>query len=166
LRELLGADDAPLVLAGLRQLQAIYHQANTHPQLLPAGVDGSPRDLRPQELHHRVWPLVEPVLRRVEIAAAEAYRRLQGTGRTSSELAEVLPAARQGRVETLFLSTDGPGWHMRVGSGPLVRLGDTPEQSERLDLAAMATMRHGGAVYAVPAERMPGSDAVAATLRY
>jgi hypothetical protein len=166
LRELLGADHAPLLLAGVRYLQAIYHQANTYPQLLPAGVDGSPRDLRLKELHYRAWPLVEPVLRRGEVAAADAYRRLQGTGRTTSEPAEVLAAANQGRVETLFLSTDGPGWRMRVGDGPLVRLGNTPDRGERLDLAAVATMRHGGAVYAIPGARMPSSDAVAATLRY
>jgi hypothetical protein len=63
LRELLGADQAPLVLAGVRYLQALYHQANTHPQLLTTGVDGSPRDMTPEQLHYRVWPLAEPALR-------------------------------------------------------------------------------------------------------
>jgi hypothetical protein len=164
LRELLDGDQAPLVLAGVRSLQAIYHQANTHPQLLATGVDGSPRDMSPDQLHRRAWPLVEPVLRGQEATAADAYRALQGTGRTSCDPVEVLAAAEQGRVETLFLSTDMP--QRRSSAGPLVRLGDTPSAGEQLDLAAVATLRHAGTVYAVPAARMPGAAPVAATLRY
>jgi hypothetical protein len=166
LRELLGGDQAPLVLAGVRYLQAIYHQANTHPQLLGTGVDGSPRDMSQDQLHRRVWPIVEPVLRGHEVAAVTAYRTLQGTGRTSNEPAEVLAAAQHGRVETLFLSTDAPEWRARVGGGPLVRLGDTTSPGEQLEHAAVATLRHGGAVYAVSVPRMPSTDPVAATLRY
>ena len=82
LRELLGGDNAPLVLAGVRHLQASYRQANTHPRLLATGVDGSPRDLSPNQLHHRAWPLVEPVLRGHEAAAATEHRALRGTGRS------------------------------------------------------------------------------------
>jgi hypothetical protein len=166
LRELLGGDQAPLVLAGVRHLRSIYHQANTHPQIIAAGIDGSPRDKSPDELHSRAWPLVEPVLRGHEAAAATAHRALQGTGHTSDEPAEVLAAAREGRVETLFLSTDAPEWRTRVAGGRLVRLGDATSPSERLDRAAVATLRHGGTVYAVPAPRMPSTNPMAATLRF
>jgi hypothetical protein len=108
----------------------------------------------------------EPVLRRHEVAAATAIRASQGTGLISNEPADVLAAAQEGRVETLFLSTDAPEWRTRTDGPPLVRLGDTTSPSERLDRAAVATLRHGGVVYAVPAPRMPSTDPVAATLRY
>jgi hypothetical protein len=166
LRELLAGDQAPVVLAGVRYLQAIYHRANTHPQLLPAGIDGSPRDTSPDHLHRRAWALVEPLLRGHETAAAAEYRALQGTGRTSNTPEEVVVAARQGRVETLFLCTDTPEWRTRADGEPLVLLTDTPTPSDQLDLAAVATLRHAGTVYAVPAARMPDANPVAATLRY
>lgn len=166
LREFLAGDRAPLVLAGVRYLQAIYHQANTHPHLLAAGVDGSPRDAGPEQLHDRAWPLVEPVLRGHEVAAASAYRASDGTGLTSSETADVLMAAQQGRVETLFLSTDVPGWRTPPDGGPVVRLANRTSVGERLDRAAAATLRHGGTVYAVPASRMPSGSPLAALLRY
>jgi hypothetical protein len=166
LRVLLEGDQAPVVLAGVRYLQAIYQKANTHRQLLATGVDGSPRDITSDQLHHQVWPLVEPALREQEVAAANTYRALQGTGRTSREPAEALAAAQQGRVETLFLSTDAPEWRTSAHGGPLIRLGDTPSAGEQLDLAAVATLRHAGAVYAVPASGMPDTSPVAATLRY
>jgi hypothetical protein len=97
--------------------------------------------MTPEELHHRVWPLAEPALRGDEVAAATAYRVLRGTGRTGSEPAEITAAAQQGRVETLFLSTDAPEWRTSVDAGPLIRLGVTPHQVEELDLAAVATLR-------------------------
>lgn len=165
-RELFGDGQAPLVLAGVRFLQAMYHQTNTYPHLLNAGVDGSPREMGIAELHRRVWPLVEPVLRSRETAAAAEYRTLQGTGRTSNEPADVLTAARQGRVETLFLSTDMPDWLTPVAAEPLVRLDGALAAGADLDLAAVSTLRHAGNVYAVTASRMPGTNPLAAILRY
>ena len=116
LREVLIRAQAPLVLAGVRSMQALYQKANTYPELLAAGLDGSPRDISIEEMHRRAWRLVEPVLRGNEAVAASAHRALQGTGRTSSNPAEVLTAARQGRVEALFLSTDAP--ELRSGVVP------------------------------------------------
>jgi hypothetical protein len=166
LRELLAGDQAPVVLAGVRYLQAIYHQANNHPQLLPTGIDGSPTHASPDHLHRRAWALVEPQLRGRETAAAVEYRALQGTGRTSNTPEEVLAAARQGRVETLFLCVDGPERRTQVGRDPLVRLGDGGTASDQLDLAAVATLRHAGTVHAVSAARMPDAQQAAAILRY
>jgi hypothetical protein len=167
LRELLADQQAPLVLAGPRHLQRLYHQANTYPDLVPAGVDGSPRDLNPDQLHHRAWPLAEPVLRRHQTAAASAYRTLKGTGRTSTDPAEIIAAAPQGRVEILFLPTTAAQRRpSREAGGPLIRLGDAPGRREQLDLAAVATLRHAGRVYDAPAGRLPDTDPVAAILRY
>jgi len=106
------------------------------------------------------------VLRRYETAAATAYRELQGTGRTSSDPAGISAAAQQGRVELLFLSTDAPERRTTRDAGPLIRLGDAPGCGEQLDLAAVATLRHAGSVYDAPAARLPGTDRVAAILRY
>lgn len=165
LREVLGAGRAPLVLVGVRSMQALYRKANTYPELLAAGLDGSPRDISTEELHRRAWPLVEPVLRRDEAIAASAHRALQGTGRTCSEPADVVTAVQQGRVETLFLSTDTPEWRSGVDAEPLIRLGNPLREVEQVDLAAVATLRYAGEVYAVPAVHMPGGDSVAATFR-
>jgi hypothetical protein len=166
LRELLADDRAPVVLAGVRSLQAIYHQANTHPQLLTTGIDGSPTHTSPDQLHRRAWGLVEPLLRGHETVAAGEYRALHGTGRTSNTPEEVFTAARQGRVETLFLCTNTLAWRTRADRDPLVLVADGTTTSDQLDLAAVATLRHAGTVYAVPAARMPDANPVAAILRY
>ncbi|AVT37797.1 hypothetical protein [Plantactinospora sp. BB1] len=155
----------PLVLAGVRSLQALYRRANTYPRLLPTGVDGSPRGMPVDVLHRLSWALVEPMLRRDEAAAAATYRRLRGTGRTTVDPREVLTAAQQGRVEALFLSTDAPGHATGVDAGPLVRLAETLQPADELDLAWVATLRHRGEVHALAPSRMPERGPVAATRR-
>jgi hypothetical protein len=166
LRGMLADDQTPVVLAGVRYLQAIYRQANTHPRLLPTGIDGSPAYTNPDRLHRRAWTLVEPLLRGHETAAATGYRALRGTGRTSNSPEEVFAAAGQGRVETLFLCTNTPEWRTRADREPPVLPADESTPSDHLDLAAVATLRHAGTVYAVPAARMPDACPVAAILRY
>jgi hypothetical protein len=106
------------------------------------------------------------VLGRQESAAARTYRTLQGTGRTADDLVEVLAAAGQGRIDTLFSCADAPWWQAHVDGGALVRLGGVPTPGEQLERTAAATLRHAGAVFAVPARRIPDATPVAATLRY
>lgn len=162
LREVLQAEAAPVVLAGVRSTQALYRQVNTHPRLIGEGVDGNCRDLNLEHLHRLAWPLAEPVLRGHEITAAVTYRALRGSGRTCNDPTAVGIAARQGRVETLFVRTDSPA----AGTPPVIRLQENTSEADRLDLAAISTLRHSGTVYAVPRDRMPDTAPMAATLRY
>jgi hypothetical protein len=164
LREVLRCGQVPLVLAGARSLQALYRKANTYPMLMSDGVDGNPHYLRAVVLHRRAWAIVDPILRRAEDAAVSAHRAAQHTGGTCTHPMEVLAAAEQGRVETLFLSTSTPDWCASSEAGGLIRLGDPSHESEQVDLAALATLRTGGRVFAVPSQRMPECNPVAATL--
>lgn len=108
LREVLQGEQAPLVLADVRSRQALYHEVNTYLHLLTEGIDGAARDMSVELLHRRAWAITEPVLRRQESAAARTYKLLRDTGRSLDNLAEVLAAARQGRLDTLFICADAP----------------------------------------------------------
>jgi hypothetical protein len=48
----------------------------------------------------------------------------------------------------------------------VIRLGEQRSVGEKLDLAAVETLRNGGRVYAVPPDDMPTAKPVAAVLRY
>jgi len=165
-REALAADQAPLVVAGVGYLRALYERVNNYPWLLAAGVEGSPRGMTLDDLRSRSWRVVEPVLRAPEIAAASQYLRLRGTGRTLSRPADVYGAALEGRVETLFVSSDVSGWRAPDGDGGAVRLADVMTDGELVDLAALATLRNSGSVFAVSEDRMPEHSLVAAVLRF
>ncbi|WP_442935307.1 baeRF7 domain-containing protein [Micromonospora sp. CPCC 206061] len=159
-----GDQQCPLVLAGMCSLQPVCRKVNSHSRLLPAGVDGAAT--RPATTSAASSGLVP----RPTAAAPRRDRR----GRHLSHAAwhrahqhdpgEVCRAAHHGRVDAPFLSTDAPGWI--TNSGSLIRVIDILEQAEDLDGAAVATLRRGGWVYAVPAVRMPDRGPVAAILRF
>ena len=159
---------APLVLASVDYLTPIYRAASTYPSLLEAGIAGNPEGLRPDELHARAWPLVEPRFRRDRERAAARYRELAGTGRTSREVAEVLPAARDGRVDVLFVAVGVRIWGTFAPDARSVEIGEeAPGRNEDLlNLAAVHTLVNRGTVYAVPPAEMPDEAPVAAVLRY
>jgi len=166
LREVLVGERAPLVVAAVRRSQALYRKVSTYPHLLAQGIDGNPRDTDIDLMHRLSWAIVEPELRSHEGSAASTYRALLGTGRTTSRPSEVLTAADQGRIDTLFVSTDASWRQGGSEDASLIFLEHAPCLAEQLDLAAVATLQSGGAVFAVPPHRMPDATPVAATLRY
>jgi hypothetical protein len=170
LREWLGPSQAPLVLAGVEYLLPIYHEANSYPHLLDAGLQGNPDELRPEELHARAWDNVRPVIVQVREHAVERFRQLHGAGtaRASIVVEEVAAAAAFGRVETLFVDIDAQRWGRFDAATGSAEAHDVPEAGDEdlLDLAAVQTYLNGGAVYALTRDRMPIAVEVAAIYRY
>ncbi len=161
--------NAPLVLAGVDYLLPIYREATQHPHLVPEGVLGNPEVLRPEELHAAAWKLVEPLFLERRRRLAERYGELSGTGRATGDLEEVVGAAHDGRVDTLFSSVGARCWGSWDPEERKVELdghGDAPSPgSEDLcDLAAIQTFLHGGEVFAVPAEEVPAEGAPLAAI--
>jgi hypothetical protein len=164
----IGNGSVPLVLAAVEYLAPIYRQASTHASLLDEGIRGNPEGLRPDDLHARAWPLVEPRFRQAREAAAERYRTLAGTGRTSDEVREVVLAAGDGRVDVLFVAVGVRVWGTVPADTRAIEIGDEqPGRNEDLlNLAAVHTVLKRGTVYALPPAEMPGEAPVAAIFRY
>lgn len=153
---------APLVLAGVGYVRAMYRDINTYPRLLEAGIAGSPDRTSGEELHARAWALVAPLFARDRDGAAAAYREALGTGRASASLEDVLTAAEAGRIDVLFVPT---GAHASAGVSSADERkglggGDPIEQ------AVVGTILNAGTVYAVPDHEMPNRAPVAALFRY
>jgi hypothetical protein len=124
--------------------------------------------LRPDELQAQAWMVVEPHFQQAQAEVLSLYHRLAGTGRTSNELREILPAASHGRVEYLFVAIGVQQW------GALDPHTDTlqahqeaqPGDEDLLDLAARLTLSNSGTVYALEPGAVPGDAALAAIFRY
>lgn len=167
----LRAERAPLVLAGVEFLLPIYRQANTYPRLTDGGFTGNPESLTPQALHAGTWPLVESQFRRAREDAAAQYFALAGTGRTSTDLLTILPAAHHGRVETVFVALGRQRWGTVDAARGAVHVREKPRPGDEdlLNVAALQTLVRGGAVYAVDPREVPGGEPppdVAAVFRY
>jgi hypothetical protein len=102
-------------------------------------------------------------------AAAEWFAQLHGTGRASNDPVEIEDAARHGRVETVFLTSQPWCWEeVSAGDDTVVQLGadEAFRRCELLDKVAVDTLRLGGHVYAVAAGDVPGGADIAAVFRY
>lgn len=165
-REGAGEEKMPLVVLGARHLQAAYRDASTFPDLLLPTITGDVVDLEPEAIHRCAWSIVEPELQAHECAAADQFHAQQGTGRTATEPAELLAAARQGRVDTLFVSLEATRWGHHADEPVIVRLDHAATVGEQLDDVAVAVLRYSGSVISVPAHRMPDHALMVATLRH
>ena len=160
----------PLVLAGVQYLLPIYKEANTYPNLMDTVIKGNPDALRLDELHKSAWEIVGPLFQAAQRRAVGQYHQLAGQAseRVADTLEKIVPAACQGRVETLFVATGVQQWGVFDPVTNEVELHEQMEPGDEhlLDLAAVQTYLQGGVVYAVEPERVPGGTYAAAVLRY
>ena len=168
LHELLKDENAPLVLAGVEYLLPIYQQANTYPYLLHQGVPGNPDKLSSDELHAKAWEVVEPYFQQVQKNTAAQYRDNVGTAQTSNDIREIMPAAYYGQIGSLFVAIDQELWgHFDPASNTIhVHKEARFRDDDLLDEAATQTILHGGSVYAVEHNKIPGESMLAAVFRY
>jgi len=159
---------APLVLAGVEFLFPLYREVADYPHLIEGCVPGNPDGATNEELHTRAWPVVEPVFTASQDAAVEQFRQLAGTGRASTHLDEVVRAADDGRVHTLFVALGTRRWGTFDRERRTVDLANDhlPGTEDLVDFAAIQTVLKGGTVYAVGPDHVPEGDAVAAVFRY
>ena len=170
LTEFLQGDRAPLVLAGVEYLLPIYKEANTYPNLIDTVIKGNPDLLSADELHKSAWDILGPHFQAAQAEAVAQYQQLAGQAseRVVDTLEKIVPAASDGRVETLFVATGVLQWGVFDPVTNEIELHSQQEAGDEplLDLAAVQTYLKGGVVYAVEPEKVPGGASAAAVLRY
>ena len=168
LRDLLGDERVPLVMAGVDYLLPIYREANTYPHLVDAVVTGNPDRTSADGLHAKAWAIMRPHFQQVQRDAITQYRQLAGTGRTSKDIREIIPAAFHRRVALLFVAVGVQRWGIfDPKNNALDRHNEAqPCDEDLLDYAAIQTLINGGVVYAVKPSRVPDGAPLAAVFRY
>lgn len=168
LHTLLAQEQAPLALAGVPYLFPLYREANTYPHLLEEGVPGNPDRVSVEVLHKQAWTVVGPFFSQARQEAAARYRECAATGRASHTVREIVPAAYDGRVESLFLEAEQEQWGTFNPATRMlhVHLQARFNDDDLLDVAATQTLLHGGSVYVVERVDRPDEGPLAAVLRY
>lgn len=168
LRPLLSLEDAPLVLATVDYLNAMYRRVNSYRRLLDTWIPGNFDRIAAEELHSKVLPVLLDHFAVEQRRAAAHFLELEHTDRTSSELNRVLPAAYRGQVEVLLVAVGVQSWGRFAPETGEVEAVERPGSADQdlLNLAALYTYLAGGAVFAVGPEAVPGNGPLAAILRY
>ncbi|MGE5309245.1 MAG: hypothetical protein ACM3OC_09180 [Deltaproteobacteria bacterium] len=161
-------DHRPMVLAGSEGIVHLYRKASHYPYLCEDWLPGNQDITDELQLQRMAWPLVEPVFARSRSHAEDAYKDLTGTLRRDNRIREILPASHEGLIETLFVPLDRHQWGKFDGSRETMELhaAEQPGDDDLLDLAALLTKLHKGAVYALPQQEMPGDGILNAIYRF
>lgn len=168
LHDILAEDNAPMVLAGVNYLLPLYREVNTYQHVLTEGITGSPELLSNDELHAQAWPIAREYLLVGEREAVAKFQNLTGGTKNSIDLKEILSAAHQGRIETVFVADGRQTWGTYDPDADAVTIdaAETVENTDLLDLAATQTFLTGGRVYVLDPDAVPGGESAAAVFRF
>ncbi len=168
LQEIMREETSPLFLAGVSFLHPIYREANTYGALVEEGIPGNPDDLNPEDLKTLAWPLAEQYFRQDAQEALNRFGPLKGTGKTTYNIIEALPAAYHGRVEALFIAQGAGQWGSFDPQTNAVNIHPQAEPGDEdlFDLSAIQTIINGGKVYVREQDQVPDGQLLAALFRY
>jgi hypothetical protein len=163
------SETAPLVFAGVDYLFPLFRQACSYRNLIDQPVEGNPEGWNEKELHARAWPVVEPYFTRQLQPALEKYGNQAAHGMGSADLAAIITAAHEGRVDTLFVARGKSCWGRVDETTGVTVLGNRPTDSQAEDLvdhAVTQTLMQNGTVYQVDESQLPAGDYAAAIFRF
>ena len=161
-------DPGPLILATAEYLYPLYRGVSSIVGLPDPWIFCSPDEILPHELHRQASAMAAAYFHQAQSEARDQYLALWHTQRASNVLSDVLPAALEGRVQSLFVAAGVQVWgHLDKATNEGVIV-DPPTSGdhELLYLAAVHTYISGGTIYVVPQAEVPGGGYIAAVFRY
>lgn len=168
LRVLLANRKAPLVIAAVDYIAAMFQEVSSYPNLVPRHLVGNPERLDAAELQARSLDLAAPVLDRGRDETAARVREMAHARQALAGIEPVLRAARAGRVERLLAWARDPVWgrHGETSGDVEVHAERHAGDDDLLDLAIATALQTGAEPFAVERGALPDHEPVAALLRY
>ena len=155
--EVLHEEKAPLMLAGMDHLMALYRQVNRYPHLYEEGLSGNPQYTPRPELHKKAWDILAFHFDQGRRHKAELMNQWAYTDRSSMAVEDIVTAALHGRVDTLFLDKDAMIWGVYDPKDLSLRTQEEQNLSnvEMCNKVAIEVLLHGGEVYLSDKEALP-----------
>lgn len=158
----------PLMLAALPEHHDLFHKISHNPFLMAEGIKLDPQSISTDRLRAEAWRVMEPKYLNRIATLGEQFQQAQSQQLGSADLIEVAAALVAGRVGTLLIEAGRqiPGTVDPTSGKVELSDRDHPQVDDLLDDLAELTLKMGGEVIVVPAERMPSTTGAAATFRY
>lgn len=171
LRDLLGDDLAPLILAAVDYYHPIYHSISRLDNLTKEGIQGNVVAWSDERLHDAAWPIVESDAMRKVRLAGELWEAAFKQDKTEADLSAAGRLAVGGRIRLLMAERGRRLWGRLDRETGIIEFvqeaGNDPGENavELLDELAEVVILRGGNALVLSAERMPTDTGVAAVLR-
>jgi Bacterial archaeo-eukaryotic release factor family 11 len=168
LRPVLAGQTAPLVLASVTELAAIFRSQNSYPALVNSVISGNPEAMSEAELAAKARPIfARRQKKELNERLADAVAGL-GKDLASTDLAQIAHAAARGQVATLFVDNtmEVPG-RIKSETGKLTLVKRPNAQTyDVLDELVGLVLRNGGEVLPMASKSIPGESPAAAAFRF
>ncbi len=170
-RNRIGSENLPLVLAGPERLIGAYRRSSHYHLLAEEAVVTNFHGRHPDDVLKEAFPIAEKYWHQSRDQAIDNYRRfINGSDGAHAVrgIRDVLEAVEDGRVAQLFIASDVPQWGKYDSDTREVEIHDSRRGGDEdlLDRAAVDAYGKGGEVFAVLREEMPDQELAAAVLRY
>lgn len=159
----------PLVVCSLDYYFPIYQKVNSYKNLFPQHISGNPADKDIFLIHEEAWKLVHLYFSRTRQLKRDKFKKFHGTEKASADFKVILPAASEGKVDTLFLQNREDIFGNYNPSTREVRIDEEHHSANvsLMNLLAMMVLKTGGTVYLEDKEEMPANSSKAnAIFRY
>jgi hypothetical protein len=165
--ELLKHQNAALVLAGVERDITHFRQACTYPHLIHDVIRGNPQIRSVEDIHKEATALLAQETWADTAHALQRYKDVNNTPRVTRSTKDIVRAAHEGRIDTLFVAQDIDKWGVFDPATEQVRMHPLPQPGDisLLNLAAELTLHHHGDVFLLPRSRVPRNSPMAAILR-
>ncbi len=158
----------PLLLVALDEYHTQFQNISRNPYLRKKRIDMDYTALSAEKLNEIVWKEMEQVYLAKTEELVGAFRSAQAKLMASDDLAQVVRAAWEKRINTVLIESDRiiPG-RIDLEKGQMIE-GDLndPGIDDILDDLAEKVINNGGSVVMLPKERMPSTTGVAATYNF
>ena len=158
--------DELLVLAGTDEVTAAFRRVTANHNVAVGEVSGSVERLAVHDLAAAASPIAEASFSVVRDEVQRRVADLDAGGRSGGDAAEILAAAVDGRVEAVLVAGDAEMWGTFDMEQRTTDMAGNDAPDDLLNVAAVETWRHGGSVYVVPSDQIPGAVPMAALFRY
>jgi hypothetical protein len=164
LQKHLADQDAPLVLASVGYLAAMYREITHYRHVLPDGVEGNPQLLSDNALHDRAWAVAEPHFQQARDKLIGLYGQVAGTGRSSSQIDEIVKAAHDGQIQYLLLTQQAESWGTFDDKTRDVQVHERRQahDDDLVNLAVVHALSHKAMAFTVEPGQLPENAPVAA----
>ena len=162
---------APLVLAGVGYLHALFREACRYPYLLDEGIESNVTGMSLDSLRNEAWRLVSSYEAGMEGALLEQYVRALKTGRASNQLPDIARAAVHGRIQVLVHEAGKIIWGRLDPDTGNVAVHEHQEQRDTedadiIDDLCEMTLLKGGEVIEISSSDMLNGSSLGAIYRY
>ncbi len=160
----------PLVVMCVKELFPLYKEINTYPYLLETNVEGNPDDLSDDLIKNKALEIVSGYFHNQINDINKMYHDLKGTGKTSTQLEDIVSASVFSRVENLLIKKNVYQYGTFDAEENKVHLAAEENGQKGIcdlyNFAAINTITNGGQVYVLDEEQIPDGEDIIAMYRF